>query len=215
MKIPEIDAKTVDYAQMAIYLVYRSKTDRTKNRLDQDMRDMMTETPAETIKLRKPDSEDGSDIWSLIQDCAPLDENSMYCNLIQCDHFRDTCVLAEMNGKPVGWISAYVLPDDAETLFIWQVAVSEAARGRGLASRMMAELLDRDACADVTKLQTTITKDNDASWALFTRFADRQDASIDSEPHFTRDEHFDGEHATEHMVTIELSETEQQMTQAA
>ena len=60
--------------------------------------------------LRKPLAEDGAAIWTLVQACQPLDENSMYCNLIQCDHFRDTCVVAELDGKTVGWVSAYVLP---------------------------------------------------------------------------------------------------------
>ncbi len=45
------------------------------------------------LVFRKPDAKDGSEIWKLIQRCKPLDENSMYCNLVQCDHFRDTCVI--------------------------------------------------------------------------------------------------------------------------
>nr|WP_232796420.1 diaminobutyrate acetyltransferase [Roseovarius salinarum] len=155
--------------------------------------------------LRKPDREDGSAIWDLIAACHPLDENSMYCNLIQCDHFRDTCVLAEIDGEPVGWISAYVMPQDPETLFVWQVAVSEKARGRGLGTRMLSELFARDACEGVTRLQTTITISNDASWALFGRFARAQGGKLRSEPHYTREDHFDGRHATEHMVTIEFA----------
>lgn len=83
------------------------------------------------ITLRRPRAEDGSAIWRLIASCAPLDENSMYCNLLQCDHFADTCVVAERAGEIVGWVSGYVLPDDSETLFIWQVAVSDAAKGQG------------------------------------------------------------------------------------
>ena len=88
--------------------------------------------------LRTPRAEDGAAIWNLVRDCKPLDENSMYCNLIQCDHFRDTCVVAELNGQIAGWISAYVVPsDETRTLFVWQVAVAPAARGdervRGLA----------------------------------------------------------------------------------
>jgi L-2,4-diaminobutyric acid acetyltransferase len=47
--------------------------------------------------LRKPEGEDGSAVWDLVRECKPLDENSMYCNLIQCDHFSDTCVLAELD----------------------------------------------------------------------------------------------------------------------
>ncbi|WP_322894350.1 MULTISPECIES: diaminobutyrate acetyltransferase [unclassified Yoonia] len=160
------------------------------------------------VQFRKPESEDGAAIWELVASCKPLDENSMYCNLIQCDHFRDTCILAEIDGQPVGWISGYVLPADASTFFVWQVAVSEKARGTGLAKRMLEKLLARDICNDVTRMQTTITKDNDASWALFRSFADAQDAELDHEAHFESDAHFQGEHATEHMVTITLPEAE-------
>lgn len=162
--------------------------------------------PRKTITLRKPEDADGSDVWSLIRECKPLDENSMYCNLIQCDHFRDTCVLGELDGEIVGWISGYLLPDDPQTLFVWQVAVSEEARGQGLGQRMLSNLLDRDICSDVQRIQTTITRDNDASWALFTRFADKSDAEVDSEAHFKSEEHFDGMHDTEYMVTLSLRE---------
>lgn len=158
------------------------------------------------ITFRTPVQEDGAEIWELIRACKPLDENSMYCNLLQCDHFADTCVVAEMDGKIVGWISAYVPPSDPETVFVWQVAVSSDARGRGLGSRMLHELFSREACYQVWRLQTTITRDNDASWALFKRFADSCGAAMDSEAYYKRDTHFRGIHDTEHMVTIRLAE---------
>lgn len=160
----------------------------------------------QAITLRKPVDADGSAVWELIDSCSPLDGNSLYCNLIQCDHFAETCVLAERGCEPVGWISAYVLPDDPDTLFVWQVAVSEAARGQGLAGRMLKHLLNRQACASIQQLKTTITRDNEASWGLFSRFAEREGAELESEAHFKRDEHFDGRHATEHMVTIAFAE---------
>lgn len=160
-------------------------------------------TPArDALAFRTPDAEDGSKVWQLIRDCGPLDDNSMYCNLLQCDHFSDTCVVAEIDGEMVGWISAYIVPNEPETLFVWQVAVDEAARGRGVAKKMLGELLSRDVCRDVTTLKTTITRDNDASWALFNAFADKMDAPMSRDAHFEREDHFDGHHATEYMVTI-------------
>jgi len=149
-----------------------------------------------------PTAEDGSAVWDLIRACEPLDENSMYCNLLQCDHFAETCVLAERDGEVLGWISAYIPPAEPDTLFVWQVAVSEQARGLGLGKKMLREIVGREICADVRKLRTTITRDNDASWGLFSSFAREMGAPMEREPHFTRDEHFDGHHATEHMVTI-------------
>lgn len=163
------------------------------------------DTPAEhapELTFRPPSSEDGADVWDLIRRSGPLDENSMYCNIIQCDHFADTCVIAELDGEIVGWISAFVPPDAPDTLFVWQVAVGEAARGRGVAKKMLTQLLQRDACSEVTRLKTTITADNEASWALFNSFAEKMDADLEYEAHYKRDSHFGGKHATEYMVTI-------------
>ncbi len=156
----------------------------------------------DVLTMRTPTPEDGHQVWQLIRDCEPLDRNSMYCNVLQCDHFAETCVVAEKDGEVVGWVSAYIVPSDPDTLFVWQVAVSDKARGMGVAKKMLHELVSRDCCKDVTGLKTTITKDNEASWALFNAFADRMDAPLDSDAHYVRDDHFDGRHATEHMVTI-------------
>jgi len=156
-----------------------------------------------SVCLRKPKATDGSEIWSLVKSCKPLDENSMYANLIQADHFKETCVVAEVDGKIAGWVSGHIIPD-TDALFVWQVAVSPQARGLGLGKRMLIELIERDACRDSNALKTTITRDNDASWALFKSFARSIGGSLEDEPHFERDAHFEGQHATEHMVTVSL-----------
>jgi len=170
------------------------------------MRHMLELIDKATPRLRKPVPEDGADIWSLVRACKPLDENSMYCNLIQCDHFRDTCVLAELGGKAAGWVSAYVMPNDPETVFVWQVAVSEDARGTGLGTLMLKALLKREECKGVKRMQTTITRDNAGSWALFRKFADQADGKLTSQAYFGEDLHFRGEHDTEYMVSIQLED---------
>lgn len=157
----------------------------------------------DTLTFRKPDPTDGAAIWDLVRACKPLDENSMYCNLVQADHFRDTCVVAERNGRVLGWISGHMIPNE-DALFIWQVAVSPDARGLGLGRRMLTHLLERPDCAGAQRLNTTITRDNDASWGLFRSLARHLGGRISDDPHYTRHAHFDGRHATEHMVTITL-----------
>ncbi len=154
--------------------------------------------------LRKPRSADGAAIWELVRACKPLDENSMYCNLIQCDHFAETCVIAEQNGQAVGWVSAYVMPNDPETLFVWQVAVDRKARGLGLGALMLQSILARPACRDVRRVQTTITSDNEASWALFRKFGRIQGSALDVQPYYTQSLHFHNRHKTENLVTIPL-----------
>jgi len=167
------------------------------------------------VRLRKPTVEDGSDVWELISTCKPLDENSMYFNLIQCDHFADTCILAEREGQIVGWISGHIPPEKPDALFVWQVAVSPEARGLGLAGRMLRSLFDRPELAEVTRIETTITRDNKPSWALFRAFAAKRGGTMTHAPHFERGAHFDGAHATEYLVNIDFSKAAQQAVQAA
>jgi L-2,4-diaminobutyric acid acetyltransferase len=159
-------------------------------------------TPDIAINLRKPDSKDGARLHALVSRCAPLDENSLYCNLLQCTHFADTCVAAEVDGELVGFVSAYIPPKQQSTLFVWQVAVDAQARGLGLASRMLAELLDRDECQQVQYIDTTITPDNDASWALFRRFADKRRYRTETFILFDSRLHFSGAHKDEHLLRI-------------
>lgn len=154
------------------------------------------------IALRPPVPGDGPAITALIARSPPLDVNSAYCNLLQCTDFADTCVVAERDGAIVGWISGYRAPAEPTRLFIWQVSVAPEARGRGLAMRMLGDIVARDACRGVDRLTTTITADNSASLALFHRFASDRGATLHRQPHFDRARHFGGAHATEHLVTI-------------
>lgn len=154
------------------------------------------------ITLRPPTPEDGVRVHQLVAQCPPLDPNSVYCNLLQCTHFSCTSVAAEINGELVGFISGYRSPEKTNTLFIWQVAVGESARGQGLASRMLASILARQKCRDINHIETTITENNPASWALFQGLADKLHANLARSPLFDREIHFAGQHDTEILVRI-------------
>ena len=69
------------------------------------------------LTIRKPKAVDGAAVNELIAECKPLDENSVYCNLLQCSHFADTCVIAELDGQPAGFVSGYIVPENPERLF--------------------------------------------------------------------------------------------------
>lgn len=154
------------------------------------------------FKFRKPVATDGPAITRLIAACPPLDVNSAYCNLLQCSDFADFCIVAECNGRPMGWVSGYRPPSASEDFFVWQVAVAMAARGQGLAGRMIEALLARPENADVTHLTTTVTNDNRASWALFEGLARKWQVPLRKSARFERDKHFAGAHATEWQARI-------------
>jgi L-2,4-diaminobutyric acid acetyltransferase len=149
------------------------------------------------IRLRRPQSVDGVPVHDLVTRCKPLDENSVYCNLLQCSHFADTSVAAERDGELLGFVSGYVPPRNSEALFVWQVAVDERARGLGLAKAMIGHILMRPAMRGVSEIHTTITADNEASQALFKSIARGLDAEAAPRMYFKREDHFDGRHASE------------------
>lgn len=141
-------------------------------------------------------------VTALIAACPPLDRNSRYCNLLQCEHFADHCVIAERAGRIIGWVSGYRPPSDPTAFFVWQVAVAAEGRGQRLANRMITSLLARKAQRGVTHLITTVTDDNEASWSLFRGLAHGWNAKLERSALFERDTHFAGAHATEYQACI-------------
>ncbi|MFA0414663.1 diaminobutyrate acetyltransferase [Vibrio renipiscarius] len=161
------------------------------------------------FRFRRPTINDGNRIHALIANCPPLDTNSAYCNFLQASHFSDTCVVAEFDGAIAGFISAYLKPQSTtpNTLFIWQVAVDDKHRGQGLAYQMLNELLSRCSGMNIEYVETTITKDNKGSWALFKKL-DRENSG-DGEVSIFLDQtqHFYGDHDTEYLFRIPLRNT--------
>ncbi|MBN0988509.1 diaminobutyrate acetyltransferase [Amphritea pacifica] len=155
-----------------------------------------------SVILRTPTAADGFAVNHLINNIPELDSNSCYCNLLQCSHFSETSILAEYEGQVVGFISGYHKPQSSGTLFVWQVAVSSKARGCGLATRMLLQLLASDGNRSVSHVETTITEDNAPSWALFTRLSKQCNAPLERALMFDRAEHFNDQHASEFLVRI-------------
>jgi L-2,4-diaminobutyric acid acetyltransferase len=156
----------------------------------------------QTPSLRPPDAKDGEAVHRLIATCPPLDPNSIYCNLLQCSHFADTSVAAELEGELLGFISGYLIPERTDTLFIWQVAVSEKARGQGLAGKMLQHIINRPRRESVRYIETTITESNTASWSLFEHLAKKLSTRLDRSAMFDRKLHFADKHDSEILVRI-------------
>lgn len=152
-----------------------------------------------TIDLRSPRLSDGANIWRLTRATGVLDLNSSYHYLLWCRDFADTSVVATtQDDSLMGFVTGFFRPNDLTTLLIWQVAVDQAARGQGLASRMLDYLVETTGAE---YLETTVTDDNAASKQLFASLAHRHEAAHDIEALFTREMYPDG-HDTEYLHRI-------------
>ena len=134
------------------------------------------------LVLRRPQDLDGHDVYKLIASCPPLDQNSMYCNLLQCTHFSSTSVIAldEVNHDVLGFISGYIKPNDSDIL----------------------DILNRDTNSQLSYIETTITENNPGSWALFGSMAKELKTELVRSELFIKELHFQGAHDTENLVRI-------------
>ena len=154
------------------------------------------------LKFRKPRLNDGARISELIRSCKPQDINSTYCYLLLCRDFADTCVVAEEGGEIVAFLSGYRPPDRWDVFFIWQIAVDVDSRNRGIAKRMLFDVLNRPSTRDCRYIETTISPSNEASKRLFRGLAQELDAHCDVSDCFSESDFGDFDHEAECLFNI-------------
>lgn len=155
----------------------------------------MTATLTRPIVIRHPEVEDGAEMWRVARDSQRLDLNTPYAYLLWAHDFAATSLVAEVDGHVGGFVSGYLRPESPGTVMVWQIAVDEASRGRGLAGTLLDELVER---TEAHTLETTITESNVPSRRLFQAFADRRGASLTVDDlfevdHFPPDDEFQPE----------------------
>ena len=120
-----------------------------------------------SIRFRPPRVTDAAPTHELISRCEPLDLNSTYAYLLFCTHFSETSAVADVEGRPLGFVAGYLKPADPSVLFIWQIAVTPEARGHGIGAGLLREVLERPNCRDVQYVEATVTPSNEPSRMLF------------------------------------------------
>src|SRR3546814_19269512 len=131
---------------------------KQKTAYEMRISDWSSDVCSSDLRFRRPIAADGPAITALIAACPPLDRNSRYCNLLQCEHFTDHCVIAEKAGRIVGWVSGYRPPSDPAAFFVWQVAVSRSEeRGVGKECVSRCRFVGWEATYKKKIIQTTIT----------------------------------------------------------
>ena len=136
----------------------------------------------ETIKIRRSRLEygDGGTMWRLARESGVLEENAEYTYHMFSHFFGETSTVADLNGEAVGFVAGFRPPYREDSLFVWQIAVDERARGRGLAAAMLHGLIQR-LSPRIHYLEATVTPSNEASTRTFRKIARDLDTSVTEE----------------------------------
>src|SRR5690625_3318380 len=157
----------------------------------------MSATTQQDVRFRTPIERDAASIWQLTHDEGELDLNSPYMYLLVCSDWAATSLIAEDDEGLVGFVAAYRPPPRPEAVFVWQIGVAARARRRGLGRALLHQTLQLPANADVKFVTATVTDDNEASTALFRRFADDLGADCVTTPRFGAELFPGGDHQPE------------------
>ncbi|MBP2321287.1 diaminobutyrate acetyltransferase [Kibdelosporangium banguiense] len=145
-----------------------------------------------------PSISDGQGIWRVARDSQSLDLNSSYAYLLWCRDFAATSAVVRVDGVVVGFVIGYHRPSEPDTLVVWQVAVDDAHRGRGIGAMLLDTVVRRTGARH---LEATVTSDNNASIGLFRALAARWSAGMTGGQLFPA-ELFPDEHDAEFLFRI-------------
>lgn len=139
---------------------------------------------------------------AFVQDCPPLELNTAYAYVLLATHFSASSAVAEDQEGLLGFVVGYRLPEEQETLFVWQIGVHARARGLGLGKRLLQHLIERTDTVPVRYLEATVAPSNEASQRLFRGFAKFLNAPCEERPCF-EPEHFGGsQHESEALFRV-------------
>jgi L-2,4-diaminobutyric acid acetyltransferase len=124
-----------------------------------------------SIFYRKPIKKDAKHVFNLVKDTKVLDVNSEYLYLLQCTHFQNYCSVAQYEDDIVGFVSAYLHPEQKDVLFVWQVGVDKNYRGNNIAQNLILDLLQREWANNINYVYTTISPSNTSSQRVFEKLS--------------------------------------------
>jgi len=153
------------------------------------------------IVYRPATPTDGREMWHFVKQAGVLELNQSYAYILLCQHFGNTCLVAETDEKMVGFVLAYVPPRQPDTVFVWQIGVARDVRGRGVGLHLLRHLLALDGCRNVQYIEASITPSNKPSQSLFRAFARKWGVSCRKLPFFPS-EFFPEQHEPEYLYRI-------------
>jgi L-2,4-diaminobutyric acid acetyltransferase len=145
------------------------------------------------------------ELCTFIKSVGNLDLNSSYLYLLLAHYFSQQCLVAKVDQKIIGFITAIKTDNDANnnTIFIWQVGVDQDFQCRGIAKKLLQTLIERQS-NNITKIEFTISPSNKPSLALFQKYADKIGATVDPVAKFDSELFFEEGHEEEIFYQIKI-----------
>jgi len=123
------------------------------------------------VRVRRPRPSDGNAVWQLVRQAQSSELGGRHVLRALVQHFADTSLVAEVEGKLVGFVGGYRPPTNLSSMSIWQIDVETSLHRQGLGTALLHALIQCPGCAGVEYLEATVGSSNLAAKRLFEGFA--------------------------------------------
>jgi L-2,4-diaminobutyric acid acetyltransferase len=152
------------------------------------------------FKIQNVTFEDIAEVYKMLVANRPyVGLNSRYTYFLLARDFSDTCVVAEHEGKIIGFSTGYVPPNRQDTFFNWETVVKRGYRGCGLQKRL---LLHQIKMANTAYFEGTVNPSNGASKRNFAKLAELLKTKIETKVLFSEEDFGNDGHEAEVLYRI-------------
>jgi phosphoribosylamine--glycine ligase len=119
------------------------------------------------IIIREAKEDEFLFVYNLVSQSPPLEKYFQHFFKIMLRYFSSTCLVADYQGKLVGWQMGFVSQNDPNTYFLWQIGVHPDMQGRGLGGLLLDSIENKVIELGCTRIELTIDPENISSEKLF------------------------------------------------
>ncbi|MET8183924.1 diaminobutyrate acetyltransferase [Streptomyces sp. NPDC005336] len=151
-------------------------------------------SPRKKAVFRTQRPEDGFAVWEMVRNTPGLDTNSPYSYVLWFRDFADCSLLATVDDEIVGFLTGYRRPDEPDTYFVWQTAVSPRHGIPFLGVKLFEAAADRQRDRGARYVEATVSAENKAILMVLRQYARKRSAEVTDRVLFPADWLGDGHH---------------------
>jgi L-2,4-diaminobutyric acid acetyltransferase len=114
----------------------------------------------------------------LVKNTPNLDANSRYAYILWFRDFADCCLVATVDDEIVGFLTGYRRPEEPETYFVWQTAVSPRHGIPFLGVKLFEAAAERQRARGARYVEASVSADNRSILMVLKQYARRRAAVV-------------------------------------
>jgi L-2,4-diaminobutyric acid acetyltransferase len=130
------------------------------------------------VTFRNPVAEDGPAVRQLVEDTPGVEPNSLRHYTLWFRDFADGSLVATVDDELVGVLTGYRRPQEPDTYFVWQTAVSPRHCIPMLGVKLFEHAVDRQLAKGARFVEATVSVGNEALVMVLKNVAMRHSGGI-------------------------------------